>query len=315
MRIESRDKIIALKEERRRHISVLQSSFYGDITHIGKISPGCSTCFYRSPTSTFAVYTGCECNVECGYCYYDKNRNDVNWNIPDKIANNLADYYAMALSPNVDVLEISYNSWGETLQYMHVLEEASKITKKLEYSRGHRIYNHLYTNGILATHDVLERLKQFGVIELRFHVSASNFSNKVFEHMKDAKRMGFVVTVEEPSLPENKEKILQHLPLFQEIGVKHLDLVECQVTPYNYDYLDKQYSNGVIFRDYLWHFYDSGMVYDVIEEVIDKGYEFSVIDCNSRVEACRETKQILDRPVPLDPNLMEGVKADFNTNL
>ena len=317
MKLVSRDEIIAEKVARRKKISQLRSSINGDMTHIGRVSRGCATCFFRDPNSNFAIYTGCECNVACKYCYYEQDRTDKSWNIDKKIANNLSEYYNMALDPHVDIKEITYNSWGEPLMYMHVLKEASQITKKLQRTRGHKIYSHLYTNGILATEEVLEQLKDMEVTELRFHISASNFSKKVLNNMRNAKKMGFIVTVEEPSLPENKEKLFQHLPVLQDIGLKHLDLVECQVTPHNYEHLDKTYPEGRYYRDYLWHFYDEGMVYDIIEEVLKQGYEYSVIDCNSRNECCRETKQIFDRPVndTLTWDQVKDAVAEFDDRL
>ncbi|MFT4297820.1 MAG: hypothetical protein ACMXX5_01375, partial [Candidatus Woesearchaeota archaeon] len=175
--------------------------------------------------------------------------------------------------------------------------------------------SHLYTNGILATPDVLEKLKEWGIVELRFHISASNFSKKVINNMKAAKKIGFVVSVEEPALPENKKKLLKHLPLFEKIGISHLNLIECQVTPNNYSYLEKKYPNGIIYRDLLWHLYDEGMVYDIIEEVIKKKYSFSVIDCNSRVECTRDAHHTMLNPQLINWSNMDGACLDFNDKL
>ena len=158
----------------------------------------------------------------------------------------------------------------------------------------------------MADENTLNILKSCNIDELRFHVSASNFSKKVLENMKIAASMDFIVTVEEPSLPENKEKILKHLPIFNEIGIKHLDIVECQVTESNSEYLEKTYPHGKIYRDRLWHLYDEGMVYDIIEEVIKNKYSFSVIDCNSRVECCRDTNQVTLNYGLLDWDMMNG---------
>ena len=306
MKIVSRDEIIAEKITRRNTIKELECHANGDCIHLGKISPGCETCFIRNSFSSYAVYTGCECNASCGYCYYEKNRNDQNWNTSDKIRNCLADLYAFIMHPDTDLKKVTYNSWGETLMYPAILKESSNLIKRWEKDNNKKVYNHLYTNGLLADEEMLSFLKNCGIIELRFHPSASMFSNKVLRHMKLAVEMGFVVTVEEPSLPENKEKIIQHHPVFNEIGVKHLDLVECQVTSNNREYLEKKYPNGRIYRDFLWHLYDEGMVYDIMEEVIKNKYTFSVIDCNSRVECCRDTHQITRVPELVDWNMMEG---------
>lgn len=317
MKLVSRDEIIAEKVARRKKIPELKSSVNGDLTHIGRVSRGCATCFFRTPQSSYAVYTGVKCNVKCPYCYYDPERTDESWGTSDTVARNLSEYYKMALDPNVDIQEITYNSWGEPLLYMNILEEAAKITKKHQRTRGHKIYSHIYTNGLLATHDILERMKAMEITEIRFHMSASNFSKKVVENMILAKQMGFVVTVEEPSLPENREKLFDLLPWFDELGLKHLDLVECQVTPDNFDALDKAYPGGRYYRDYLWHLYDEGLVYDIIEEVINKNYSFSVIDCNSRNECARETRQVFFRPTndTLTWDHVKDAVAEFDTSL
>lgn len=318
MRVVPRSEILFEKELRRREIKELERDIDGDLIHIGKPSMGCYTCFLRNPLNNIAIYTGVECNAACPYCYYDKGRTDKTWNTTERIAKNLAEYYQMALDPQVDIDRVSYNSHGETLMYMYILKEAAKITRKHERTRGHKIYSHLYTNGILATEEILKELKEIEVTELRFHVSASHFSKKVFDNMRLAKKMGFVVTVEEPSLLENREELFEHLPIFEEIGIKHFNLIECQVTPDNYAYLDKAYPEGRYYRDELWHLYDEGMVYDIMEEKIKKNYSFSMIDCNSRVEVCRQSSQVMNRPPGAELPKFEEVRdifADFDRSL
>lgn len=119
MKIISRDEILNIKYNRRKNIE-LQYHANGDCIHIGKISKGCKSCFIRNNNTTFAVYTGCECNVSCGYCYYEKDRNDKKWNSSLKIRNNLSELYKKILNPETDFKEISFNSFGETLFYREV---------------------------------------------------------------------------------------------------------------------------------------------------------------------------------------------------
>lgn len=306
MEIVSRDWVFEQKQFRRQKIEQLEYHAHGDCIHLGKISKGCSECFLRSSQTSFAIYTGCECNVACGYCYYDKNRTDATWNTASKIRNNLADLYALILTPNLDLKAVTYNSWGETLSYLPVIREAANTVRRWEQENNRKVYNHLYTNGILADETTLSLLKDWGIIELRFHPSASFFSDGVLKNMKKAAEMGFIVSVEEPSLPENKTRLIEKLPYFESIGIKHLNLVECQVTSDNKKYLDKTYPKGRIYRDHLWHMYDEGMVYDVMEEVIKNKYSFSMIDCNSRVEGCRASNQISLIPELVDWDMMKG---------
>ena len=57
--------------------------------------------------------------------------------------------------------------------------------------------------------------------------------------------------------------------------------------------------------------YDEGMVYDIMEEIIDKKYSFSIIDCNSRVEGCRDGHQNMILGL-LDPNACNNAYKEFN---
>lgn len=304
MKIVSRD-WVAVQKEARRATLPLEYHAHGDCIHFGKISPGCKVCFVRKPDTQFAIYTGTECNANCGYCYYDAKRTDESWGSMKKSVNNLADLYARVMDPRTEMSTATYNSTGETLKYPAVIKEASDLLLKYERDRGTKVYTHLYTNGWYADLEMLTFLRECRVTELRFHISAMNFSDRVYKNMRIAKELGFIVTVEEPSLPENKEGIMKALPLLQEIGITHLDIVECQVTEHNQDYLEKTYPEGRVYRDLLWHMYDEGMVYDIIEEVVKSKYTFSVIDCNSRVEATRDSRQMIN-PKLYDLKMMQG---------
>lgn len=305
MKIVSRDWVIEQKQKRRESIG-LDYHANGDCVHTGKISRGCKTCFVRNPLSSFAIYTGCECNLNCGYCYYDKNRNDSSWKSNDSIISNLSQLYALTMNPQADIQEVTYNSYGETLKYPAIIKEASDMIKRYEKDTGKKVYSHLYTNGTLANEEALHFLKTCGIIEIRFHPSASNFSKQVLGNMKLAKEMGFIVTVEEPSLPENKIALMANLEYFNEIGINHLDIIECKITKDNMEYLETTYPKGKMYRDVYWHLYDEGMVYDIIEEVKRKAYIMSVIDCNSRVEGCRTADQMGTLFEVYDTNMMDG---------
>jgi pyruvate formate-lyase activating enzyme-like uncharacterized protein len=181
----------------------------------------------------------------------------------------------------------SYNSWGETLLALtggdrDVFLRAAAITQRIEERHGYKIYKKLYTNGLLADEDTLAFLKnELDITEIRFHLSASRFSEAVYQHMETARAMGFVVVVEEPSLPCNREQLFDMLPRLEAIGAKHLDICEVEITENNIQRLHELLPEGRMYKNMAYHLYDEGLVYDLIEEVIRKEYTFSVIDCNS----------------------------------
>jgi len=181
----------------------------------------------------------------------------------------------------------SYNSWGETLLafangYQGLFLRANAVIKLIEKRHGYKIYKKLYTNGLLASEDTLAFLKnELDINEIRFHLSASKFSENVYRNMQTASDMGFVVVVEEPSLPSHREQLFEMLPRIETIGVRHLDICEVEITQHNIQKLHALFPDGGMYRNACYHLYDEGLVYDLIEEVIKRKYTFSVIDCNS----------------------------------
>lgn len=296
MRVLDYNDVMEEKIKRRRAIPELQYDVHGHCIHIGPISYGCRSCF--APLRGGGIQIGNKCMSSCPMCYYDPRREDVN--VANYVARVLGDFTELRHSPDRPYA-YSYQSSGETLIYIKELEKFAKIFKEIEDEKGIEIYHHLYTNGILANKDMLKRVKDMGVDEIRFHLSASNFSKKVYDNMYEAAKMNFIVSVEEPSWPLYKEKLFEMLPILQDIDVKHLDIVEVQVTQHNIGNIETYYSSDDtvgIYKDHYWHMYDGGLVYDIIEEVLRKGYTYSVLDCNSGVERCRQVRQhkVFDSP-------------------
>lgn len=276
--------IMEEKLKRQKAIKELEFHASGHCVHIGKISPGCRMCFTGEAGSGIQVGAKCMCN--CPYCYYDPNRGEES---QKSINNKLSDFFFMSLDPNWKPKIFSFQSTGETMMYMDELEKFAAILDNVSKNTGINQYRYIYTNGILANPANLERLKQMGVHEIRFHLSASNFSKNVYKNMEEAGKMGFSVSVEEPSWPHHREELFEMLPRLEAVGGKHLDMVEVQINKNNMRAIEQNYPGNTarVFKDYYYHLYDEGLAYDIIEEVIKKNYHFSVIDCSSAVERCR----------------------------
>lgn len=306
MKIVSYQEIMEEKLQRQKAIAELQYHANGHCIHIGEISPGCRRCFTGEAGS--GIQVGAKCMSNCPYCYYDPERKEESM---DSINNKLADFFYMSMNPNWHPTIFSFQSSGETLMYIEELERFAKILDQVAENTGINQYRFLYTNGILANEEMLKRVKAMGVHEIRFHLSASNFSKSVYKNMETAAKMGFFVTVEEPAWPHHRDELFKMLPILEEIGVKHLDMVEVQITPHNQKAIERNYPAGTarVFKDFYYHLYDEGLTYDIMEEVIKQGYSFSVIDCNSGVERCRHAKE--DKFM-FDPATMAGATAPWN---
>ena len=246
---------------------------YGHAFHIGKISPACRGCFTKEKVAVVDVGTQCMCIDNCSYCYYDKERVEEN---EIDIARSLSDVFfksqeSVDFRPNI----ISFQSRGETLKYLEKLKEFSKHYDLIKEQTKINQYRYIYTNGILADEETLIILRDvLKINEIRFHMSASNFSETVKKNMITAKKLGFFVSVEEPAFPKHKEKLLELLPWFEEIGLKHLNLISIQVTEHNMVELEKEFpdDSAVVSKDNFFHLHDNGLVYDIMDSVLDSNY-------------------------------------------
>jgi len=300
------------KHKRQKAIKEIEYHAGGNCVHIGKISPGCRDCFTGDLEKGGGIQVGSKCMAKCPMCYYPADRPEETH---ESVCNKLADWFYYSNVNNAPVISMSFQSSGETLLYTDELSNFAVLFQKMNRERDITTYHHLYTNGILANEEMLKTLQTMGIHELRFHVTASKYTNspaknkkKVFENMYQAAKMGFTVTVEEPSYPKNKADIFEILPILADCGGKHLDMVENQLTVDNIKAL-KQQSNFRYYKDYFYHMYDEGLVYDVMEEVIAKGYGYSVLDCNSGVERCRHGKT---QNVLFDMKSIDGMCDDFD---
>jgi hypothetical protein len=109
------------------------------------------------------------------------------------------------------------------------------------------IYFWIYTNGILADEERLEKLAELDISEIRFNLAATDYSSQVLKNVERA-RGGFeYVVVEIPSYPPHKQKLLACLEELDRIGIDQLNLQELLVTQANMHRLEgKGYASGML---------------------------------------------------------------------
>jgi len=105
-----------------------------------------------------------------------------------------------------------------TLRYIRLLKDF--------FGREHHI--HLYTNGMYASNDVLMRLKEAGLDEIRFHVAKSNI-----EKIKDAKNIGLCAGAEVPAIPGEDSQLRDLVLHLKRIGADFLNVNQLEFTPQN----------------------------------------------------------------------------------
>lgn len=292
--------------KRQEKIEKLELTKDGLCAHVGKISPGCFWCL--SPTAlSYGVLVGIDaglpdvCNLRCSYCF-KRDPTEIQSRLPlnfshfslsthlkERIRNQLLS--AKRKAENHEFTSFSFSGDGaEPLLYMPVIKAYMDFYKsELEPLLKIKAWYKLYTNGLLANKSIIDELHDLGITEIRFHIGASNFSAKVIENIRYATGVIPTITVETPAWPPHREKLMESLSLFNDIGIKHLNLIEVAVTQWNIDEIAKRHPDCEIYHSYLGlALDDKGLVYDIMNEVITNKFNYSVLDCNTFIRKVRD---------------------------
>lgn len=295
------------KFKRQQALGGLELDASGHCAHIGKLSPGCYGCFVPNGF-TFNLGIGYQCNSKCPYCPQLGKDKELT---RETIKATKAKIIALAnMRKTSDLIpRFSFSSGkGEPLKYLSVISDYMRFMRKVEPDMERRPWYFLYTNGLLADVDMILGLKDLGFDEIRYHLGASGFSKIVYNSIELAVKHIKVVTVETPAWPPHRDQLFEMLPIIHDMGVKHLNLGEVQLTQHNYNYINKILPDAEIYQNYEIHLYDGGLVYDIMDEVVTNNYSFSALDCNSLVKSIQLApgKSVAHEPIE---DLCEGYDA------
>jgi pyruvate formate-lyase activating enzyme-like uncharacterized protein len=192
--------------------------------HTGDLSPGCGTCCEGDWSCLFINGV---CNGRCFYCPTSQNSKGEPTTNSLKFANprDYLDYVAHYRFKGVSL------SGGEPLM---TFDRTMTYVSKLKQRFGDEIHLWLYTNGTLATAEKIVLLRDAGLNEIRFDISADHYS---LDKLKLAIGKIPCVTVEIPAIPEDYRKLRELLPELAGAGVNHLNLHQLRCTPHNLSHL------------------------------------------------------------------------------
>lgn len=227
---------IRANEERKGLLQSLSHkvsySFRENKIHIGKLSPGCLIC---GEGCWSCMFINALCTAHCFYCPQDRKAKEERPPTEEGIIfENSKDY--------VDYLEkfnfkgVGFSGGEPLLIFEKLLEYLEKIRERF----GKKIYLWIYTNGDLVNQDKLKRLKEAGLDEIRFDISAKDYDLRPVELAVNTIN---TVTVEIPAIPEDYEIVKKCLVKLQKIGVKYLNIHQLNATEYNYkNFSDRRYT-------------------------------------------------------------------------
>lgn len=185
------------------------------------LSPGCQRCVAGRWS---CLFINGRCNCDCFYCPTSQEElgvpttNSISFCHP-------ADY--VRYLERFGFSGASLSGGEPLLTSQRSLGFLSAIKRRF----GTEMHCWLYTNGTLASADLLMQLRDAGLDEIRFDIGATGYQLKALE-----RAVGIIptVTVEIPAIPEETGRLKSLLGVLLDTGVAHLNLHQLRLTPYNY---------------------------------------------------------------------------------
>ncbi|MBN1951708.1 MAG: radical SAM protein [Bacteroidales bacterium] len=191
------------------------------------ISKGCEICGSGKWSCLFITNN---CNAGCFYCPAPQ-LNDEQPSTQGLEFNDPADY---ADYLNHFGFEGASFSGGEPLLYF---DRTHQYLKTIRQKCRSDLYVWMYTNGILAKQQNLKALADASLDEIRFDIGATGFS---LDKVRLAKGIIPNITIEIPSVPEEKDRLISLLPQMIRAGVTNLNLHHLRMTQHNARHLIKR---------------------------------------------------------------------------
>jgi pyruvate formate-lyase activating enzyme-like uncharacterized protein len=184
------------------------------------ISPGCALC---GQGDWSCLFINGICNARCFYCPSEQKKKGQPVTSTLEFSNP-TDYAKYVNLFNIKGVSFS---GGEPLM---TFDRVLLFLKTLRSKVTHPLYIWMYTNGLLVTEDKLKALRDNGLDEIRFDISANKYQ---LDALKKAIGIIPCVTVEIPAIPEDIEKTKLLIKELYEAGVNYFNLHQIRCTQFN----------------------------------------------------------------------------------
>ncbi len=246
-----------------------------------KFPKGCRSCLLGTGLS--AVRKTNKCNLECKFCYDYGKIDDI-----DPVGEGMWEIGGTKFyERDIDLLLSIYKKpTGIAYVYLEPFMEIEKYYPAIKKFNDAGIYQHLYTNGVLATEETLKALAKAGLDEIRFNLGASNCSDKVIENIGAAKKYIQYVGIETPMTPQffksffsKKQAILEAKPDF--INCAELHLNENNIVNY---YGENMY---ICRHGYISPVWSRELTLKFMKTADDEKWDLAVHDCSNYTKFAR----------------------------
>ena len=211
-------------EERKRILSSLAGSvqfgFHESKLDCRELSPGCVLC---GEGLWSCLFVNSLCNARCFYCPSEQTSKS------EPVTNGILFSNPQDYTDYLEKFQIKGASLSGGEPFL-TLDRTILFLRKIKGHFGSKVYLWLYTNGMAANRDNLEALKEAGLDEIRFDLSASRYD---LCKVSLAANILHTVTVEIPAIPEDFERLKSLVLELRDRGIRFLNLHQLRCTPHN----------------------------------------------------------------------------------
>ena len=247
-----------------------------------KFPKGCRSCLLGTGLS--AVRRTNRCNLRCKFCY-DYGEMDAQppigegmWEIGG------TKFYERDLEL---LLAVSRRPTGIAYVYLEPFMEIEKYYGVIRRFREAGVYQHMYTNGTLATPQNLRALGEAGLNELRFNLGASDCADRVIDMIGEAKRHIPMVGVETPMTPELYRRFLEKADAIRATGLDFVNCAELHLNPNNAD----NYPGAPMYmcrQGYVSPIWSRELTLKLMRRAAEENWDMVVHDCSNRTKFARD---------------------------
>ena len=149
------------------------------------------------------------------------------------------------------------------------------------------IYQHMYTNGTLATEANLRALGEAGLNELRFNLGASNAADRVIDMIGIAKKHIPMVGIETPMTPVLYEKFLEKKDRILATGLDFMNCAELHLNPNN---IDNYWGEPLYMarQGYVSPIWSRELTLKLMRQAAEERWPIVLHDCSNRTKFARD---------------------------
>ncbi|MGL6173686.1 MAG: radical SAM protein [Cellulosilyticaceae bacterium] len=246
-----------------------------------KFANGCRSCLLGTGLS--AIRKTNKCNLECKFCY---NYGELDNSVP--IGEGMWEIGGTKFyEKDLDLLLSAHQKpTGIAYVYLEPFMEIEKYYSVIKKFSEAGIYQHMYTNGTLASEETLKALGEAGLNEIRFNLGASNCSNKVIENIGLAKKYIKNVGIETPMTPEFFNTFFKKKEAILATKVDFINCAELHLNANNiYNYEDE---NMYISRHgYISPIWSRELTLKFMKAAEEENWDLAIHDCSNYTKFAR----------------------------